>query len=360
MKVASIEVMRGFAVSIVIAYHMFAVQERYFGVNVLPEAFKYGGWGVDIFFVISGVVMFKSTFGRATPVAPWPFLRARISRIYPPYWVITFVIFGIYLVEPSMVNSSYDTQPSVLRSLLLLPDVTTPWLNVGWSLVYEMWFYLLLAILLIFDKKITISALVSYAIFLLLAPDFSSFGPVLALVADALILEFMIGFLIGVIFFDPSFQKKRSALLALATGCVLLGLGLASFGAELSGSRFDRLATYGLAAIAAVSIVLCFETTISRERIFQPVIFIGTISYSVYLTHVLFLNAFLYTALRVLQLDLSPIIANLACFAFTLLGGSLYYLAFEKTLSQYFKRLLGGSLVSSQHQGPRPSEGTGQ
>lgn len=343
MKVSSIEVLRGFAVSIVIFYHMYAVQDRYFGENILPDIFRLGGWGVDIFFVISGVVMFKSVYGRKTRITSWPFLRARVSRIYPPYWVITLIILGIAFVQPGLVNSSYDQSPSILRSLLLFPDVTNPWLNVGWSLIYEMWFYLLLGFLLLFRKPLAIALLCAYGMLLIVVPDLSNLGPVLGLVTDPLILEFLVGFALGAVFFHPDLPRKHIILVTIGAISLVLFAAVLASGVDLSQSRFERFVTYGFAGISTVAIVLCLENRITQSALLRPLIYVGTVSYSVYLTHVLFLNLFLVATLRILNLGLSPIVANIACYVFVLLAGSVYYRIVERTLSDRFAKVLNPS-----------------
>ncbi len=340
MKVASIEALRGFAVTIVIFFHLYLVQDRYFEENILPELFLLGGWGVDIFFVISGVVMYKSVYGRPGGNMTWPFLRARITRIYPPYWVITFLIFAIAQFRPSLVNSSYDETPSLVRSLLLFPDVTTPWLNVGWSLIYEMWFYLLLGSLLLVRKSMAIAVLGAYALFLLLAGGAQESGPVIRLITDPLILEFLFGFALGMAYFRHDLQRRKAILLAIATVPLLIIALRFAYGFDLWDSPLERVISFGLPAISIVALGLCLEDFVKRCSIFRPLIIIGNVSYSVYLTHVLFLNAFLFTGLRVLKLEIPVLTANVACVGFVIFAGSLYYQFIEKTTSKAFMQVL--------------------
>lgn len=340
MKLFSIELLRGFAVSIVVLYHLYAVQDRYFAENVLPELFQLGGWGVDIFFVISGVVMYKSIYGRPGGITTWPFLRARITRIYPPYWVITLVIFTIAQFEPSLVNSSYDQEPSLFRSLLLLPDVTTPWLNVGWSLVYEIWFYLVLGSLLLVRKSAAITGLGAYAIFLLFAGGVQASGPVTKLITDPLILEFLLGFALGMAYFRHDLQRKKAILLAIAAVPLVLIAARFAYGFNLLDSPLERFIAFGLPAVSIVALGLCLEDFVARSSILRPLIIIGTVSYSVYLTHVLFLNAFLFTSMRFLKLEIPILAANVACVGFVIFAGGLYYRFIERTTSKAFMKVL--------------------
>ena len=339
MKVASIELLRGFAVSIVVLYHLYAVQVRYFSENSLPKLFLLGSWGVDIFFVISGVVMYKSFYSQREGMV-WPFLRARIARIYPPYWAITLVIFTIAQFKPSLVNASYDGTPSLIRSLFLFPDVTNPWLNVGWSLIYEMWFYLLLGSLLLFRKQLAIAVLGSYALFLLLAGGTYETWPAIKLITDPLVLEFLLGFSLGAVYFGEKFPHKRFTLVIVSAISLLLILASLEYDISISNSPWGRLISFGLPALSTVAFALSLDTYIGRSTILKPIIYLGTVSYSVYLTHVFFLNAFLFTLLRILKLEISMIAANIACFAFVLYAGKLYYHLVEKTTTKQFMKML--------------------
>lgn len=339
-RVAAIELLRGIAVSMVVLYHLYAVQVRYFGENHLPVLFQMGSWGVDIFFVLSGVVMYKSVYGRAGGVTTWSFLRARIARIYPAYWVITLVIFTIAQVRPSLVNASYEGRPNLINSLALFPDVTHPWLNVGWSLIYEMWFYLLLGTLLLVRKSLALTVLGAYGLFLLLAGGMQEAGPTIKLITDPLILEFLLGFALGAAFFQTNLYRKQWLLLVIAAFPFLLFLALMVTGADLSTNPLERFITFGLPALSTVALALHLDASIERSVIFKPVIFIGTVSYSIYLSHVLFLNAFLFTTLRVLNLGLPTMLANISCFLFVVFVGSMYYWLIEKPSSTKFKQLL--------------------
>jgi exopolysaccharide production protein ExoZ len=107
---------------------------------ILPSQLDWGMMGVDLFFVISGFIMvyitrdWREGGGRKVP----EFLFARITRIYPLYWVVSGALLAVWFVRPDLVFSSSRNTPELLNSLFLIPAHAYPLLEVGWTLVYEM------------------------------------------------------------------------------------------------------------------------------------------------------------------------------------------------------------------------------
>jgi len=346
MKLYALEAQRGFAVLIVVLYHMYAAQDKYFTYNIFPDILALGAWGVDIFFVISGSVMYRSAFHTDRPISSWHFLKKRIARIYPAYWLITLLVYIVYIIRPELVNSSYDRTPSIVKSVLLYPDFSHPWLNVGWSLVYEMWFYLLLSGLLFLKKQVAILMLGLYAIILAVLGDTSWSRPELKLVFDPIILEFLFGLVLGAIAFN--FQRRRRAVMLILFAAIG-ALGFYSFSSDIYSELFsgkDRFLTFGTLALVAVSISLLFEHYISLHSFLNPIILLGKISYSLYLTHVVSLS-FFFKCISSLPIGSEHIIIyNTLCLIFIVLVGWIYYIAIEQPLSSKLNRLITRSSPS--------------
>jgi len=203
-----------------------------------------------------------------------------------------------------------------------------------------MWFYLLLGSLLLFRKFIAITVLCAYALFLVFAGGKQDSGPVLELITDPIILEFLIGFALGAFYFQPNIPRKNALLFTVSSVLVVFVAMRIAFLGDISDTPLERFISFGLPAISIVALALSLNAFIERNSIFKPLIFLGAVSYSVYLTHVLFLNMFLFAVFRVFKIDMPMILANISCFGFVILSGTLYFHIVEKKTVNAFNRFL--------------------
>ncbi|MDO7845891.1 acyltransferase [Hymenobacter sp. M29] len=109
---------------------------------VLGGIFRYGYLAVDLFFMISGFVVVKSARPKALP----QFAVARITRLYPAYWLSC----GLTFVGLHVVGSGAASWRQLLFNLTMLQEFFgQPHLNgVYWSLTYELTFCFLVALLI--------------------------------------------------------------------------------------------------------------------------------------------------------------------------------------------------------------------
>ena len=116
----------------------------------LHDAVPWGA-GVDLFFVISGFVMVHAStglFGRRD--APAVFMTRRLIRIVPLYWAATTAFLLVAFVRPGSVSTGADSVLAVAMSYAFLPmqradGTIQPIYSLGWTLNYEMLFYLVFA-----------------------------------------------------------------------------------------------------------------------------------------------------------------------------------------------------------------------
>ena len=138
-KLVSIQHLRGLAVFSVVVFH--ALQWEW-----IP--FEPGQFGVELFFIISGFVMWFTTAGRET--APLAFMARRAARVVPLYWLASLTALTVVLIRPGAIPNVIPDSLHVVLSLAFIPHADPngnpfPLLNPGWTLTYEAFFYLVFA-----------------------------------------------------------------------------------------------------------------------------------------------------------------------------------------------------------------------
>jgi exopolysaccharide production protein ExoZ len=285
---ASIQTFRAIAANAVVLAHLATIETKYgHGFGLLPAWISFAGWsGVHFFFVISGFVM--------TLIADrssWTgFLGARVLRIYPVYWIYTSLVLAVFLIAPGIVNSSYGHPPSILKSYLLWPQDVGPLLSVGWTLIHEMYFYLVMAALLAlaapFRYALAGWALIVVAGFYLVP---SQPGSAMAILFSPLTLEFILGAAIGLLIRSGISSFARSSL---AVGSALCILGAVAY-VRLGIAYEDVPASIVLLGLPFVFIVYGATALELRGGWRHHALLerLGDASYSIYLGHVLVLSA---------------------------------------------------------------------
>ena len=99
-----IEIGRGIASLLVVCFHATAIigLPKYFGRLPLDGLFSFGYAGVDFFFVLSGFIIFFSTSkNHANPASVITYVKHRLIRIYPIYWVVCLLILPLSFLQNS-------------------------------------------------------------------------------------------------------------------------------------------------------------------------------------------------------------------------------------------------------------------
>jgi len=289
-RLANVQSLRGIAALLVVFSHLLVIETKYSPDQFLDTWMSFGMVGVDLFFVISGFIMVHvANSSQRGGKSALEFLFARITRIYPLYWLVSAAVLIVWFVRPDMVFSSFNTEPNIIKSFVLYPDTRDPLLAVGWTLIHEIGFYLIFALALLLKPKWLLPFILVWAAIIGLGQwaELSAFGPVRKLLFSPLTYEFLAGALAGWVF------HKWHAKFALAS--LLLGLALwvtalfvlISAGHSMIESPMGRtihftlpatLTVYGLAGIKT-NLPKCTHT-------------LGDWSYSLYLTHILSLTLF--------------------------------------------------------------------
>src|SRR3954462_5849540 len=193
-----IQVLRFFAAVAVVAFHAAGVAPDGFKVpgSAVSTALSYGGRGVDLFFVISGFIIFYTTQNPA--LTPAGFLRRRVERIVPLYFFVILTFTLLALTLPAIfATPGWYTPRHILKSLAFISftDGEPPVVAVGWSLEYEMYFYLAVALLMALTRQVWRNIVVIFSALAVLGqlPGVSAALGNYAFFTDAIILEFVLG-----------------------------------------------------------------------------------------------------------------------------------------------------------------------
>ncbi|SPJ16831.1 putative Exopolysaccharide production protein ExoZ [Burkholderiales bacterium] len=302
----------------------------------LHRAWRNIGWsGVDLFFVISGFVMTYTAAKHA--YTQWGFLRRRLARIVPMYWLMTALTAVIAIAAPGILRTTRFSPDSFIRSLLFLPGDSPPLLHLGWTLNYEMFFYVGFTIFLGLSSWPRIVALATLFVGLVAIVEF--FHPTfdaLVFYGNPVTFEFLFGCLIGAAYLD-----RRLARVPLGASLVLLvlGLGLMVLGGINDDALLHRAALRGIpAAIVAFSILSIEQGIPFRNRWLHK---LGDATFSIYLTHI-----FVVMGLRRLWLEENLPTTGIAVYAYVAIcvsiaaaTGVVAYETIEVRLTKVAKRL---------------------
>jgi exopolysaccharide production protein ExoZ len=288
----NLQMLRAFAAISVVYLHVVSDAGLNLGIGA-------GNFGVDLFFVISGFTM--SYVGH---MPAGQFLLRRCIRILPLYWLATLGAFLIAWVAPTLIQSTSASVPHLLHSLIFLPYPNKlgdlrPTLALGWTLNYEMYFYSLFAVGLVFTVRF--APVVASALIVLSATVIRLVGAEnrsLTFYADPIVYEFCFGVIVYYIVVAMSKIKPLPTHSTRARRGLLLTSTLAAISLPLLERLMlgDRTLWAGVpASILVLSVVLLekkYEVAATDKRI----VLLGDSSYVLYLLH----PYILYGAIRLM------------------------------------------------------------
>jgi exopolysaccharide production protein ExoZ len=288
----SIQFLRFVAAALVVFFHANVALNLSYP-EIVSRNFNYlasfGASGVHIFFVISGFVMFYTSFAKTrSDFSPQAFLMRRLIRIYPIY-----ILYALsFLLAYKGLSTEYRLATGqIVGSLLLIPDYSSLIIGPGWTLSYEIYFYLCFAILMTLGSTrgmvaLTLFFLSSIVTGIVLHPD----QPIIRVATNPLLMEFIAGAWIAyyLIFFRP-IHSMLSNLMMLA-GIAGFAIGL------LAGySRFPSTLVWAFPSALLVAGLVFKEFGGQSPKLIRAISFLGDSSYSLYLLHIMLVDAFLYS-----------------------------------------------------------------
>ena len=335
-----LQVLRAVAALMVVIHHAELSLVLGFG---LPRthALLVGSAGVDVFFVISGFIMLVSSrrlFGR--PGGGTTFLKRRLIRIVPLYWAVTTIYVLAILLFPALLHRTV-TSTTMVASYLFWPHLGAdgtmhPALVVGWTLNYEMFFYVLFALAVTLPQKTAVRAVIgALATTVVFAGVAGHAFPPLAFWGEPIVLEFAAGILLGLAY-ERGIRVPRW-LAAAAIAAVVVAFAW-QIGQPIPGS-WPRLLLFGLPSLILVAAVVLARPGGSRP-LPRALVFLGDASYSLYLVHFLALTATRLVAKRFGFTPTSVFEEALfiaASTAAAIVAAIVSYLAFERPVTRWLR-----------------------
>jgi len=250
-------------------------------------------------------------------------MKARAQRIFPLYWILTILALIVFILKPSLVNSS-GGETSLFSSFTLIPTGEKLLINNGWTLSFEFLFYLVFAFSIQISSKYKSLSSIILLNMTFIGVALNIKNPQLAFITSPLLLEFMLGILAYKIITDIKVNKNISYLLILFS---IFFLGLLNYYGPIEN-------IFGRSLYAGIPMFLLFVGFVSlvgmlnnKNKLFYG---IGMSSYSLYLVHPFALSgvtllfkrtgmidyAFLYAFLYALSMISIACVVGWMCFCF--------------------------------------------
>lgn len=338
----SIQFLRGFAAFVVVVYHIGGYIKRYFNIPFLGDFFGFGFAGVDLFFVISGfIIHFTSKNHLDSPSTLGKYLKKRFLRVYPIYWIVMTVLFGLswlmtLILQKDVFNTGYPYTISAFLQTYFLTPLHFAINPVTWTLSYELFFYLCFSLLII-SRRLSFIPLL-----LILGSLYNSIflhkeeNKYFNFIFSGYNLEFLFGFLIFQFYDKIKFSNWISILLIVVSSAIII-----SYGYDIIDYDYQkRVLIFGVPSAFLLIAMLNLE---KNEAIKIPsfTITLGDASYVLYLIHfpmLLLMNKLPF----VFGLDLSHstiIWYNIFIIIITVLMSIFIHKKIEKPLSKYLSTI---------------------
>lgn len=341
--IVSMEGIRGFAVFLVFLVHYVTLVEPWLSEHSITQTISshiraIGNIGVDLFFVLSGYLIYGTLIRKKQEFSRYLFRR--IQRIYPPFTAVFIIYLALSAVFPSesKIPEGWDGVIFVLQNFLLLPglfDIQTM-ITVTWSLSYEFFYYLIIPLFIgllklrtwRFEHRTILFACASVLLF----AYFAVYGGHIRLMM----------FIAGILLFEVT--ENRSFKSIPQIGLPALALAIASV---VLFDLFDANGWWKFAVLFVLFFVFCLDCFASNGLAnkafrFTPMRWLGNMSYSYYLIHGLalkFIFMVMPFALPASNADDWLFWAALpAVFALTLIPAAVLFVYVEKPFSLGLKQ----------------------
>lgn len=353
-----LQYLRGIAALMVVLIHAkvavnhFVPSTRF----ILPDQgfVQFGKYGVDIFFVISGMVMYM-TIGKCmrSDRGIGDFIIKRLIRVAPAFWM-SLVLYAIALMVTGKMPEDAFRKFLTSAMFLFYPSEAgkaETIYAISWTLNFEVYFYMSLALMCcIFGKYGRVATGILFCAYTFLFYNWGSLNFIQRLIFSPIHLEFIFGMICGY-----AYQKKILQNIKLSVLCLIVGLFLI-IGTNEWGVGDERIIYVGVPSLLCVlgAMNISFsEKTITHKILMK----LGDASYSVYLIHTISFIV-LSTFLRYIDYKLTTytetIVLYIGMISFALITSIIFSIYFEKSAIKlltnvvFKRRKIEGSLAQQK------------
>ena len=299
-RFSELDALRGIAVLFVLLSHYTWAYDFHFG-TLSSHTFSFpgaGAFGVELFFMISGFVIFLS-LNNSKKIQD--FVISRFSRLYPTYWLCLALTLFVITVFPVPTVGQLSVGSILVNLTMVQGYLKVPHLDqVYWSLGIELVFYFWMAVIFAVKNKIN---LICFAWLLLaFAVNFIQ-GKLIKILISLFVLKFTPFFVMGIMFYQIKFRQQTAF-----THCLLLfATALVFYNGYLDGIANPQYSlSYMQFVLISVAIsIFYYISYVPFPLLANPVLrFVGRISYPLYLLHNVIGYAIIYRIKSICDIEI--------------------------------------------------------
>jgi exopolysaccharide production protein ExoZ len=255
---------------------------------------RLGACGVDIFFVISGLVMWHATGGFSSQTSARRFFTRRLTRVMPAYWVCLAIV--VALAFSGIAYRHMQLGPIGLsESILLLPPTTSAGLVVGvaWTLIYEFYFYLICTAALCLPwQKYRVALIVALLAGVPVALNLVGATAQGEYYGSPIVIEFLGGIFLGLVSTRLPESSPRIRWIVSITCVALFWWATVSSPSEATSGLPASFRWWAWGLPATLLVAAFARTEDKGGRVGGALTVLGNSSYVLYLTHGFFMILF--------------------------------------------------------------------
>jgi exopolysaccharide production protein ExoZ len=329
-RLESVECARGFAALAVVLLHCGSMMspEQYSGKEGLGGFFNFGKYGVDFFFVLSGFIIYSASsdyFNR--PERFFPFIIRRLFRILPAYWFVLVVGLFVNLFQRERVLLS----PGFIAKQVFLID-NPMWLGPAWTLQFEFLFYIVFALGIICIRIMLMVSIVWLVMILFRGLVFGGVAheDLFGIISNPYCILFWAGMV-------AARQRSVDGIWVALAFC--FGLVLSLFGSALSDNFAELIFRVGIGVVFGSFLIFVLNCEARGLRIPKAFLYLGSISYSLYISHIIFVGLTYAVVARIgLYSHLHEIVLTVLAVLVCLLLASIIHRFVEQPFISYGRR----------------------